>query len=193
MNIIGRVKKILFTPKAEWQVIAGQQEDPGKVLKGYVIPLVLAGGLAAFIGYGFIGETILENKMDGIGYGIGNAINRVIVGIITLYVNAFVINELAPSFNSTKDFSKSFQLVAYGATPLFIALLFSIIPAIENITRAIGLVYSVYLWWLALPYLKNTPPDRAMLYLLIIFAGLVVAYAVLGALYAAIMFPLFGV
>jgi hypothetical protein len=193
MKFVGRVKKILFSPKTEWQVIAGQHEEPGKVLKDYIIPLLLTGALAAFIGYGFIGDTFLENRVVGIGYGIANAINRVIVGIITLYVNAFVINELAPSFNSTKDFSKSFQLVAYGATPVLVALLFSIIPAIENLTRVIGVVYSVYLWWLALPYLKNTPPDRTMLYLLIIFAGLVVAYAILGALYAAIMFPIFGV
>lgn len=191
--VVNRVKKILFSPKAEWQAIAGQPEEPVKLFKEYVVPLILAGALAAFIGYGFIGQPFSKYKLVGIGYGIANAINRVVVGIITLYINAFVINELAPSFNSTRNFSKSFQLVSYGATPVLVALLFSIFPPIENITRAIGLIYSVYLWWLALPYLKNTPPDRTFLYLLIIFAGIVVTYAILGALYAALMFPLLGI
>ena len=54
MNLIERVKNMLVTPKTEWNVVAAEIPDTGKILSGYIIPLTLAGAVAAFIGYGLI-------------------------------------------------------------------------------------------------------------------------------------------
>lgn len=193
MNIGNRVKKILFSPRKEWQVIAAQHEEPVNILRSYILPLVLIGAGAAFIGHGFIGDPFMHNKAVGVAYGVFNALNCVVVSIITVYIIAVVLNELAPSFESTRDISKSFQLVAYGATPILLGQLFAFIPVFENIAKFTGAVYAIYLWRLGLPVLKNTPSSKNILYLLIIFAGLIMVYAVVGVLFAALMFPLFGV
>ena len=56
MNLIERVKNIITSPNKEWDVIATETPDTGKIITGYVLPLAGAAALAAFIGYGLIGQ-----------------------------------------------------------------------------------------------------------------------------------------
>ena len=52
MNLIERAKNIIVSPVKEWNVIAAETPDTGKIITGYVVPLAGAAALAAFIGYG---------------------------------------------------------------------------------------------------------------------------------------------
>ena len=85
-----------------------------------------------------------------------------------MYITAFVVDALAPSFGSEKNFGRSFQLVAYGATPGLVAGLFAILPLLAGIGGLVGAVYSVYLWYIGLTPLKNTPEDKKVTYLVIL-------------------------
>lgn len=192
MNLADRVRNMLLRPKTEWDIIAGEQPDTRSILKGYVVPLILIGSAAAFIGYGFIGDSSMHNSV-GIGYGLSYAISKLIVGIVSIYTTSIVVNELAPSFDSVKNFGRSFQLVAYGATPVLVAVFFALIPALENIARLAGGIYCIYLWYLGLQPVMKTPEHKTITYLVVAFIALIVVYAILGALLAAIVFPLFGV
>jgi hypothetical protein len=118
MNIINRVKNIITTPRTEWVVIEGESPNVNQIITGYVVPLTLIGAIAAFIGYGFIGFNVLGAYFGGIYWGIYNAVTRLVLGILSVYLTAFVVDALAPSFNSQKKFARSVQLVAYGATGL---------------------------------------------------------------------------
>jgi hypothetical protein len=192
MNLIERVKNMLVTPKTEWNVVAAEIPDTGKILSGYIIPLTLAGAVAAFIGYGLIGFSIMGYKTVGMSWGLYYDINKLILGIASVYITAFVVDALAPSFGSEKNFGRSFQLVAYGATPGLVAGLFAILPLLAGIVGLVGAVYSVYLWYIGLTPLKNTPEDKKVTYLVVIFLALIVVYFIIGMIISAVMLPLFG-
>src|SRR5689334_872699 len=130
MNLINRAKNMLFTPKTEWMVVAAETPNPGQIVMGYVVPLALAGAVAAFIGFGLIGLGFLGASTT---WGLMYALIILINSILSVYITAFVVDALAPSFGSEKNFGRSMQLVAYGATPTLVAGLFMILPLLAGI------------------------------------------------------------
>ena len=81
MNIIDRAKNLIVTPAKEWDVIATETPDIGKILTGYVLPLAGAAALAGFIGYGFIGTSYFGVRYVGINWGIYQALSVLIGGL----------------------------------------------------------------------------------------------------------------
>jgi hypothetical protein len=165
MNIIDRVKNILLTPKTEWPVIDQEADTVHSVLTKYVLPLVLLGALAAFIGYGIVGYDMMLVKIKGIKWGAYFAISQILSSVIGFYVATYVIDALAPSFGSTKSLNKSAQLVAYANTPAYVAALFMFVPSLGFI-GLIGL-YGIYLFYIGLPVLKGTPEDKRVVYMIV--------------------------
>ncbi len=51
MNLIDRVKKILTTPKTEWEVINNETATPGSLFTGYVLPLAIFASLGTVLKY----------------------------------------------------------------------------------------------------------------------------------------------
>ena len=112
-KLIERVKNIISSPAKEWDVIATEQPDTGKIITGYVLPLAGAAALAAFIGYGLIGVSYFGVRYAGINYGISQAVSVLVGALVGVFISAFVIDALAPSFGSEKNMGRSVQLVAY--------------------------------------------------------------------------------
>ena len=186
MNLIERVKNILTTPKTEWGKISLEPQSMGAVIGSYVVPLVLIGGVATFIGYAFIGVNYGFFRMTGTEWGIKMAIIQIVSVIVGVVVTAFVVDALAPSFGSEKNINKSTQLVAYGYTPAFIGAIFNIFPAIALIGSLLGL-YGIYLMYLGLGPIKKTPEDKKVIYLVVTIVVLVVVYFVIGLILGSIL------
>lgn len=183
---------MLLTPKTEWQVISLEQPVNNQIIMGYLVPFVLLGALAAFIGYGLIGYNVLGIHTGSISWGIYNAIRGIVLGIGSVYLTAFVLDALAPSFGSQKDFGRSLQLVVYASTPSLVAGLFAFLPILSGIVALAGAGYTIYLWYLGLGPIKNTPEDKKVVYLLVTYAVLLVVYLILSAILALILIPIFG-
>ena len=193
MNIVTRAKNMITNPKVEWNVVAAEQPNVNQIIMQYVLPLTLLGAIAAFIGYGLIGFSMLGLHVGGISWGIYYAINKIILGLLSVFITAWVVDLLAPSFASEKDFGRSLQLVAYGSTPGLIAALFAILPFLAGILAIAGAVYSVYLWYLGLGPIKKTPEDKKVVYLIVTFLALVVVYALVGMILTRLLMPAFGI
>ncbi len=192
MNLVNRVKSILVSPKTEWDVIAAEQPNVNQIITGFVVPLTIIGAIAAFIGYGFIGTSILGVRIMSISWGIYYAITKLVLGILSVFITAFVVDALAPSFESEKHQGRSVQLVAYGSTPSLVAAIFSILPVIAGIVSLVGAVYSIYLWYLGLGPIKKTPEDKKVIYLVVIFVVMLVVYLIIGYIISLILLPVFG-
>ncbi len=185
MNLIERAKNIIVTPKTEWLVISGESTTAQQVTMGYVFPLALAGAAAAFIGHSFLAGHL------SIGWGIYSAIVVLVSSVLSVFVSAFVVDALAPSFGSEKDFNRSARLVAYSYTPSLIGSLLAIYPPIAIIGSLFGL-YGIYLWYLGLGPMKNTPEDKKAIYMIVSVIVLIVIWAIIGVILAAILLPVFG-
>jgi hypothetical protein len=190
MNLIDRVKNILITPKTEWDVINGETETPMSLLPKYVVIMALIPAIAAFIGYGLIGVSVLGFKIAGAKWGLSMAIKLFLSSIISYFVCTYVIDALAPNFKSEKNLGKSAQLVAYATTASAVAGIFYILPALSFLL-IIGL-YSIYLFYIGLPKLKKTPEDQVVVYMIVSAVIIIVVSIVVGMILERIMWSIFG-
>ena len=193
MNLIERAKNILLTPKKEWDVINNEPANPQSILVGYVIPLVAIGAIAAFIGYGLIGVNLgFGYKWKGTDIGLKFALTTFISGVAGAYIAAFVIDALAPTFKSEKNFGKSFQLVAYSYTAGWVGGIFNILPSLAIIGSLCG-IYGLYLLYIGLPVLKKTPKENQTGYFVVSLVVLIVVYFVLALIIGLILASILGV
>lgn len=190
MNLIDRAKNILMSPKTEWLVIDTESATPGSLLTSYVVPMLLIGTIAAFIGWGFIGVSYFGVKISGINWGIAQAATFFVSGIISYFICTYVIDALAPSFSSEKNINKSAQLVAYASTASWVAGIFQIIPSL-GILAILGL-YSVYLFWVGLPIMKKTPEDKKVGYIIVSALVIIVCSFLISFILMKIVYSIIG-
>jgi len=188
MNIVDRAKNILLTPKTEWPVIAGEAPDIGQILMGYVVPLAAIPAVAVIIGWGVIGVA----GYSSFSYGLATGVMTFLVAVAGVYIAAYVVDFLAPTFGSEKNLGRSIQLVAYASTPGWVAGILNIIPSLSVIVLIANL-YGVYLLYLGLAPVKKTPQDKLVPYLVVSIIAVLVVYVILGLILGGIVFGLFGV
>ncbi len=193
MNLLDRAKNILLTPKTEWDVVNKETPDTTKILTTYVLPLVAIGAIAAFIGWGFIGKSYgFGIKLKSTELGIRYGLIALIAGIASVFLMAFVVDALAPTFKSEKNFGRSFQLAAYSYTAGWVGAILNIIPSIAIVGSLAGL-YGLYLLYVGLPKLKKTPQENVTGYFVASLVTMIVASFVIGLILAAILVPGLGV
>jgi hypothetical protein len=176
MNLVERVKAILLSPKTEWPVIEAESGDAQYLFTNYVAILAAVPAVASFIGYLIAGL--------GFGHALLFGIFLYIVYCVAWYVEAYVIDALAPTFGGRKDLPSALKLAAYSSTAGWLAGIFHLIPKL-SVLSILGL-YSIYLLWLGLPLLMKSPSDRATGYtaaiVVIMFVIMFIITLVLGLL-----------
>jgi Yip1 domain len=193
MNLIERAKNIILAPNKEWDVINGEEPNTPGIITGYVLPLAGAAAVASFIGYALVGFNVgFGIRMKGFDWGLYHGVSALASGILTVFVAAFIIDALAPSFGSEKNMGRSVQLVAYSWTPGFVAGLTLILPSL-GILSLVGVIYGLYLLYVGLPKLKKTPPDKLVGYFVVSLITMLVVYFVLGLILNKILAPVFGI
>jgi hypothetical protein len=177
MNLVERVKAIILSPKTEWPVIAGEPGDTGYLFGSYVAILAAIPAVC-----GFIGKVLF-------GFSVGGALIAAVIGylltFVTVYVVALIVNLLAPTFNSQKDFPSALKVTVYSYTPSWLAGVFLLIPRLSFL--AILGLYGLYLLWLGLPPVMKTPPEKTIIYTIAIVVCAIVVAIILGAIIAAII------
>ena len=176
MNLVGRVKGILTNPRQEWVEIDNEPLQLGQVLTGYVLPLAAITPIAMLIGWSTFGMGIFR---PSIGSLLGMAITSYVMTVIGVFVLAWVINALAPSFNATQSMPQAMKVAIYSSTAAWVAGVFNIVPALA-ILATIGGLYSLYLCWVGLPMLMKAPPEKGTTYVIVVIIALVVIYMVIG-------------
>ncbi|MGE0596467.1 MAG: Yip1 family protein [Hyphomonadaceae bacterium] len=181
-NLIERAKSILITPQAEWDKIATEPADIGKIYVGYVLPLMVFSALC-----GFIGMSVFGVSGFGISYrvplitGLVSAVSQVVLGVLMVYVMALIVNALAPNFGSRQEVGKAHQLAGYSITASALAGVFTLFPPLSML--AIVGLYSLALLFIGLPRLMNTPEDKRIGY----FLTIIVVWIVLAIVVATVL------
>jgi hypothetical protein len=187
MNLVERAKNIIITPKTEWEAVAAEEPNIQQILLGYVLPLALIPTVAAIIGWGVIGMFGFTSFTYGIAMGLVQIINA----FLSVLIAGFVIDALAPSFGSQKNMGRAVQLVAYSMTPIWVAGILNIFPALGWLAGLIGL-YGLFLMYLGLAPLMKTTEDKKVGFLVVSIIILIVVYFVIAAILTAILMAVFG-
>jgi len=186
MEIVNRVKSILVSPKTEWQTIEEENAPHAKVFTTYVVLLALIPAVAALIGYGLIGSSILGVRIGSISWGLRHAIQMYLTMLGGTYVTAFVIDALANNFGAKKDFNRAFSLVAYSYTPMYVAGIFYILPMFAGFAGLAGL-YGLYLLYIGLQPMMKVSAEKQTTYFVVSLIVMLVVYAVLLSVLSAIL------
>ena len=186
MEIINKIKSILVSPQKEWQTVEAENASHVKVFTNYVVPLALIPALAAFVGYGLIGYSVLGVHVHSLSWGIRQAIVQYAAMLGGTYITAFVINALAENFGTKKDFDRAFSLVAYAYTPMFVGGVFYLLPSLSWLVSLAGL-YGLYLLYTGLQAMMKAPADKQTSYFVASLAVTVVVAAVMSVVLTAIL------
>ncbi len=165
MSLYKHIKGLFSKPSEAWQEIREQKSSVAGLFAGFVLPLLILGAIAIFIGYGFTGIDSFMLKIKGVKWGIWFGLRYLISGVAGFFVSLMVIDVLAPLFNSEKNIQQSASLVAYASTPSWLAALVLVYPVL-GILGLVGL-YGVYLFYTGLPVMKKTPDDKRIVYMLL--------------------------
>jgi len=176
MDIVARAKAILTTPNTEWPVIEAEPSSVESIYKDYVIYLAAIPAIATFIGTSLIGVSmpVLGTVRVHLVSGVIGAIVSYGLQLAAVYVLAYVTDFLTANFNGQKNFLNAFKLAAYSMTAAWLGGVFAILPVLAIIGVIAGL-YSLYLFYVGLPVLMKSPPDKSLVYTAaVLLAGIVV-------------------
>jgi len=187
MDLVPRVTNILTKPKQEWPVIAGESTDVATLYKEYIVLLAAVPAICSFIGMTVIGVPIpfFGSYRVSVGSGLTSLVVRYILYLVAAYVAAFIIEKLAPTFQSSGRTIQALKLVAYASTPAWVAGVLGLFPPLALLGILAGL-YGVYLFYLGLPPLMQTPGDKVIPYMVVSAIVIVGLHFVVGAITTAV-------
>lgn len=191
MNLIERVRAILFQPRQTWPVIAAEPATPAGLYTSYIALLAAVPAVAGFIGFSLIGMGGIVNFRVPIVSGLVNMVVGYALSLALIYVLSVIVDALAPKFGGQRNGLAALKLVAYGATAGLLGGIFSVLPAL-GVLGVLAALYSVYLIFTGLPVLMKCPPERALGYTAVVVLCGFLAALVIG-LVTAVVSPGAGV
>jgi hypothetical protein len=193
MNVIERATNIITKPSETWMEIKAEEGTIWDVYKSYVIILAAIPAIAQFIGNGIIGYSFFGGYFRfkiGITGALIYSIVYYILSLLSIYLEAIVINALAPTFNSQKNITNAFKSAAYSTTPAWLAGILYIIPPLSPLVLLISL-YGIYILYVGLPIMMETPKDKVLGYLIVTILAVFLISVIVGFIVNAIVAPFY--
>ena len=182
MNLVERAKGIMFKPAQTWETIKAEQTTIKDLFTSYAAILAIIPAAAGFIGMSLMGTSMLGIHFRiPFLYGIGHAVISYVLTLVGVYVVAFVIDALAPSFNSRKDILSAVKVAVFSFTPAWIGGIFMILPMLAILTFLASL-YGLYLLYTGLPILMETPREKTLGYFVVVIIVSIVVSLIINVL-----------
>ena len=185
-DLVGRVKRLLLSPSAEWERIDAEPATIKGLYVGYVCILAAIPVIASLIGgqvfgHGALGFSFKPNLVAA----LISAIVTYGLTLVSVFVLALIIDALAPSFDGQKNRIQAFKVAAYTGTAGWVFGVLQIFPPLGLIAALAGL-YGFYLLYIGLPKLMKAPKEKALGYTVVTVVCAIVMFIVIGAITAAI-------
>ncbi len=182
MNLVERAKGIMFKPTQTWETIKAEQTTIKDLFTSYAAILAIIPAAAGFIGMSLMGTSMLGIHFRiPFLYGIIHAIISYVLTLVGVYVVAFVIDALAPSFSSRKDILSAVKVAVFSFTPAWIGGIFMILPMLSILTFLASL-YGLYLLYTGLPILMETPREKTLGYFVVVIIVSIVVSLIINVL-----------
>jgi hypothetical protein len=185
------VKSFILNPKEAWERVKDKEDDSTSFIVSYIVPLALIPAVCSFVGYGLIGVNAgLFGRSVSIGFGLNSALTSFVGTIAGVYLSAWVVQMLAPTFNCKISMNKAVALIGYSYTPMLVAGIFNIIPVLSILSLA-GSLYSLYVLYVGFVPMTGVTEEKKTNYFIVTLLVMIGIYIVLSLLLAAI-FTSFG-
>jgi hypothetical protein len=189
MDLVERVQDILLRPKETWPEIKADQTTIVDLFRSYAVILAIIPAVAQIIGVTVVGFSFMGLRYrTPFGSALAHGLLSYCTSLASLYLIAFIMDSLAPKFASQKNMLNAFKLAVYCWTPSWVVGVLLIIPALSWLVALFSL-YGLYLFYLGLPLLMDTPRDKVTIYFLVVVALSIVVIAFIGAVVALLFLP----
>jgi hypothetical protein len=188
MNLQTRVTNILTKPNLEWPIIAAEPADVASLYSNYILILAAIPAVCTFLGMAFIGG------MFG-SYGLAAALAFGVVlycrELVSVFIGAFIIEKLAPTFDSRGDTAQALKLVAYSYTPVWVAGVLYLVPLL-GILVILAAIYAIYVFYLGVQPVMKTPQDKVVPYMIVSAVVIIVVSVIIGMIFGTIILGMIG-
>jgi Yip1-like protein len=185
MKIVERVKNVLLQPKTEWAAIEPEQTDLKTLYTRYIaIVAVIPAAVSLVAMAAFVGPFGVR---VGLGAALASAVVQYVLSLVMVFVLAFIADTLAPSFDGRRNLNQALKLTAYAMTAVWVAGVFVIVPGIGWLLSFIGIVYSLYLFFLGTPLLMKVPEQKAIGYTVVVVMAAIIVSIAIGMISASIL------
>ena len=181
MNLQARVVNILTRPAAEWPIIASEPTDVASLYTNYIGILAAIPAVCTFAAFLLIGGMF--GATGGLTFAFMAGLSNYIGALVSAFVAAFIIEKLAPTFDSRGDTAQALKMVAYASTPVWVAGVLHLIPLL-SVFIILAVVYAVYLFYLGLPPVMKTPKDKIVPYMIVSAVVVILVSFLIGAILA---------
>jgi len=155
-QLIARVKGMALSPAQEWQTIAREPIDLTAVFTRYVMILAAIPAIAGFLvtlWFGFFGAFAVMI----VGY---------ILTLVGVFVNAKIVEILAPKFGGPQDADAALKLAAFSPTVAWVAGGLIIVPILGALIALAAAFYALYTLYLGVPIVMRVPQEKALTFTL---------------------------
>ncbi len=185
MNIVERAKAITLNPAATWPVIDAEQHDAKSLFVPYMLILAAIPAVCSFIGLSLVGIGGFGfNLRLPVASGVTMMIVTYVLSLIMTFGMGWLASALAPTFGGKSDLVQGLKLAVFGGTPMMLAGIFNILPALSIIGLLVAL-YALYVIYLGLPVLMKNPKEKSITYMVILVIASIIAGAVLSLVTSA--------
>lgn len=193
-KIIARAKAILLAPRTEWPIIGTESATAASIFKGYVVWLAAIAAIAGFIASTVVGYGVpfLGTYRVGFASGLTSALSQYVLSLAGVALVALLVDALAPTFKGEKNYTQALKAVAYAYTASWIAGIGVIVPGLRWLIVLAGVVYSIYLLYLGLPYTMKCPPTQSAGYTAVTIIAAIVVSWIVSLAAARLVLPTYG-
>ena len=184
MNLIERVKNILLSPATEWETIKKEDHMVSDLFTQYVLKLAAIPAISGLIGFTLFDHAFFNPSF---GASLKWAISMYVMSIIGVYILAYIIDVLAPTFGSNKHLPTSLKIVVFAYTAAWVGGIFSLVPTLA-IFGALASLYSLVLLYKGLQIVKEVPQNKMAGYFVAVIIASLIVYGITGAIISKFAF-----
>ena len=162
MKIVNQAKDIILNPEGAIKKLKDEKVTQNDIIM-YLAIVAVPTFLGILLGYGFFWWGGFGGL---IGYAFALAITTYILSIIGIIVFGFILNALAGNFQTKQNKMQAMKLVSYAATPWLLLGIVNIFPA-ASLISILGGLYGLYILYIGIPILMETPKEQHMPYFIV--------------------------
>ncbi len=179
--IVTRVKNILMDPNQEWDTIQREDLTVSDVYTRYLFAAAAVPALAHLIGQIVLIYSALP--IAQMPLSVSKAIFRVAIfyglWLGSVHVTAFLINQLAPAFQSRPNFANAVKLSGFAWVAVWAVGILLAVPILRQLL-VLALFYAIYILHLGLPKLMATPSDKAIPFTCVVAVAMFLLFIMTG-------------
>src|SRR5579862_4333984 len=147
MSLQTRVVNVITHPQTEWPTIASESADVTGLFRDYAVPLSAIPAVCRLVGMSVVGVSVpfIGTVRIGIVRGVAATIVSWVLSLVGVWLAALIVEKLAPSFQSRSSAIQALKLVIYAMTPVWVAGVLNLVPALSVLAILAGL-YAIYLF-----------------------------------------------